>query len=150
MRFARLHHVTMGLGMEVSLVACATTGDDSDVTKKDDPNGMPGDVARAVAELPEAEVLSANADGLPTFVRGELAKVLREEGALEELGRVLVHSRGAPIANVVEVDREFRRVERLAFAQILARSHDFVPGLHCHVLLTFTAARSARNAPCWS
>ena len=73
MRFARLQHVTMGLGMAATLVACATTGDDADVTKKDDPNGMPGDVARAVANLPEGEVMSANADVLRTFAHEEIA-----------------------------------------------------------------------------
>lgn len=102
--------------------------------------------AKLLGEVKDGRGLDLHAGEAPNNLRRELAEVLREEGAFEELGRVLVHGRRAPISNVVEVDRELRRVERLAIAQVLARGDDLVPGLHCHVPLTFTAARSARNA----
>jgi hypothetical protein len=40
----------------------------------------------------------------------------------------LVIGRGAVIANIVQVDGKFGGVERFALAQILAGSHNFVPG----------------------
>ncbi len=76
MRQSRLHRLVGCVGMAATLVACASAGDDLDgVQKEDDPNGSPGDVARAMDDLPEAEVLQATEDGVPTFVVGELAKV---------------------------------------------------------------------------
>src|SRR5258706_1225102 len=40
-----------------------------------DPNGIPSDVAAALAALPEATVLMYTQDGLPTYIVGEMGKV---------------------------------------------------------------------------
>src|SRR5258706_1472538 len=40
-----------------------------------DPNGIPADVAQALAALPDATVLMWTAVGLPTYVVGEMCKV---------------------------------------------------------------------------
>src|SRR6478609_1265394 len=40
-----------------------------------DPNGIPTDVAQALAALPDATVLMWTPDGLPTYIVGEMGKV---------------------------------------------------------------------------
>ncbi|MBC7978713.1 MAG: hypothetical protein H7138_27320, partial [Myxococcales bacterium] len=79
----RLHRSALGSFLAAAaLSACGPTlpdapddesppRDTSD-TKED---GIPKDVAFALAQLPDAQVLSYTTDGLPTFIVGELAKV---------------------------------------------------------------------------
>jgi len=55
-----------------SLVGCGPTPIDE---PKDDSSGIPLDVAEALAQLPDAQVLSSTADGLPTYIIGELVQV---------------------------------------------------------------------------
>jgi vibriolysin len=76
MRRRSMFRTLIGLGFATSLAACAVAGEDDELagTKKND-GTMPEDVARATTALPEAEVVQLNGDGVPTFIRGELAKV---------------------------------------------------------------------------
>jgi vibriolysin len=72
----RLHHPVLGsLLAAAALSACGPTPPDAhgDGDAKDD--GIPSDVAYALGQLPDAHVLSYTADGLPTFIVGEMAKV---------------------------------------------------------------------------
>src|SRR5262252_10246890 len=41
-----------------------------------DPNGIPPDVAAALAALPDATVLMFTEDGLPTYIVGDLGRTL--------------------------------------------------------------------------
>ena len=50
-------------GFSTSLLACATAGDEANEPAKDDPSE---DVTRSVAAFPEAEVVQAADDGVPT------------------------------------------------------------------------------------
>jgi vibriolysin len=50
------------------------TGDD-DTSSPPKSDGIPTDVAFALAQLPDAHVLSYTADGLPTYIVGEMAKI---------------------------------------------------------------------------
>jgi vibriolysin len=70
----RLHKPLLGsLLAAAALSACGPTqADDADGTKDD---GVPSDVALALAKLPDAHVLSYTYDGLPTYIVGEMAKV---------------------------------------------------------------------------
>jgi len=61
-------------------------------------------------------------------LRGQSAEVLGEVRPLEEALWLLIIRRGAAVADLVEVNGELRSVERLALAQVLAGSDDFVPG----------------------
>src|SRR6266581_4883399 len=54
-------------------------------------------------------------------------EVFREIRPFEEPLRLLVIGGSAPFAYLVEMHGEFRRVERLAFTQVLARGDDFKP-----------------------
>jgi len=72
----RSHRPALGSFLAAAaLSACGPTtpdgSDDSDT--KDD--GVPTDVAFALAQLPDAHVLAYTADGLPTYIVGEMAKV---------------------------------------------------------------------------
>src|SRR5262245_841052 len=65
----------IGVGLTASLFACAGAGDEPNATPKGDSETIPADVVRATAALPEAEILSTNIDGIPTFIRGDLGRV---------------------------------------------------------------------------
>ena len=65
----------IGLGLTASLFACAGAGDEPSATPKDGSESLPADVVRATAALPEAEIVSTNVDGIPTFIRGDLGRV---------------------------------------------------------------------------
>jgi vibriolysin len=56
------------------LAASCTPAAVGEIETKDDPTNMQ-DIADALAQLPEATVLSQTDDGVPTFVVGEMAKV---------------------------------------------------------------------------
>ena len=75
----------------------------------------------------------------------EVAEVLGEVRALEELGGVLVDRRGAAVADVVEVDGELGGVERAPFAEILAGGDDLVPGLHGGVRFLLRASTAGHG-----
>jgi len=69
----RLHKSVLGSFLTAAaLAACGPTLDDANDTKDD---GVPSDVALALAQLPDAHVLAYTFDGLPTYIVGEMAKV---------------------------------------------------------------------------
>src|SRR4051812_10967062 len=88
----RSHRLGSFLAAAAALSACGPTtpdgGDDSDT--KDD--GVPTDVAFALAQLPDAHVLAYTADGLPTYIIGEMAKV----GAVQTDDLIAAQSALAP------------------------------------------------------
>ncbi len=61
-------------GVAASLFAC-TSEPSTFHSLRTDPALAPPDVARALAALPEAEVVESADDGVPTFVRGELGRL---------------------------------------------------------------------------
>jgi vibriolysin len=65
-------------------------GADDDSDTKDD--GIPSDVAFAIAQLPDAHVLAYSSQGLPTYIVGEMAKV----GAVQTDDLVAAQSAIAP------------------------------------------------------
>jgi vibriolysin len=63
------------LVLAVSIAGCQSPDVGAPETK-DDPDGIPDDVAQALAAMPEAHVLQWTADGqLPTFIVGEMVKI---------------------------------------------------------------------------
>src|SRR5262249_737671 len=64
-------------------------------------------------EVEDGRCLHLHAGKASNNLCRELAEILRQEGALEELGGVLVYGWRSTVPNVIEMDREFRRVERL-------------------------------------
>ena len=69
----------------------------------------------------------------PHDFAGQGGEVFGDVGARKEAVGLLVVRRGAVIANVVQVDCELGGVEGFAFAQVLARGDDFIPGLEAHI-----------------
>ena len=63
---------------------------------------------------------------------GKGGEILGQVRTREEPVWFLVVGRSAAVADVIQVDGEFGCIERLAFAEILARRHDFVPGFERH------------------
>src|SRR5262249_51554192 len=55
--------------------ACAGVGDEEEGGPAVADPHLPGDVANAVDSLPEAEIVQRGADGVPTMVRGDIARV---------------------------------------------------------------------------
>ena len=79
----------------------------------------------------------------------ETGEILGEIGALEKSFRLLVISGRLAFAHLIQMDGEFRRVERFALAQIFARGDDFIPRFRGHIKLDrshLTILRS-RNSP---
>ena len=62
----------------------------------------------------------------------EDSEVVGEVSSLEEPLRLLVIGGRTAFAHLVEMDGELRCVERFAFAQILARGDNFIPGFERH------------------
>ena len=54
-------------------------------------------------------------------------EILGQIGALEKPFRLLIIGRRQAVAHLIQVDGEFRGIERFALAQILARRDDFIP-----------------------
>jgi vibriolysin len=70
----RLHQPALGSFLvAAALAACGPTPTEDPNDTKDD--GVPSDIAYALAQLPDAHVLSYTADGVPTFIVGEMAKI---------------------------------------------------------------------------
>ncbi len=61
--------------LAISIAGCTGGAPAGSEDTKDDPARMPDDIADALAALPEATVLMETADGVPTYLVGELAKV---------------------------------------------------------------------------
>jgi len=59
----------------LTIAGCSENTPTGSDEQKDDPAGTPDDIAEALAQLPEAQVLMATPDGVPTYIVGELAKV---------------------------------------------------------------------------
>jgi vibriolysin len=98
----RLHKSVLGsLLAAAALSACGPTlpeeADDGpldpDVPSNPKDDGIPSDVAFALAQLPDAQVLAYTSDGLPTFIVGEMAKV----GAMQTDDAVAAEAALAPV-----------------------------------------------------
>ena len=81
----RLHKSALGSFLvAAALSACGpttpdATGGDDDTQSPPKTDGIPTDVAFALAQLPDAHVIAYTADGLPTFIEGELAKISQNQ-----------------------------------------------------------------------
>jgi vibriolysin len=73
MRARRLRSERVGVFVTVTLAACGPTAFPDD--EGDGSRDSTDDVAAALAALPNAEVLLFTADGVPTYIVGEMAKI---------------------------------------------------------------------------
>jgi vibriolysin len=88
----RLHQIAIGSVLfTAALSGCGPTPQDDD-DASDGKDGVPSDVAFALAQLPDAHVLSFTRDGLPEYIVGELAKV----GAMQTDDPTAAHAALAP------------------------------------------------------
>ena len=63
---------------------------------------------------------------------GEGSQVFGEIRPFEESLRLLIIRGSTALTDLIEMDGEFRRIERLAFSQVLARRDNFIPGFEGH------------------
>ena len=98
---------------------------------------------RQRVRLPAAELRGEIEDGVRfSFLAGQSADDLRSQtreifgeiSSLEESFRLLIVGWGRALANLIQMDGKFRRIEWFALAQIRARGDDFIPRFECHLL----------------
>ncbi len=65
-----MRHLSAVLGLVLGLSGCSAPGVHEDFS------GRPSDVSAALAALPEVEIVATHEDGLPTFIRGDLGRVV--------------------------------------------------------------------------
>ena len=82
----------LSVGLLLSSVALACGPSVGEPPKEDE-----DDIATALAALPEAEVLQSTADGVPTYIRGELGKVGDSQADDDATAEAMIRPQLAPV-----------------------------------------------------